>query len=159
MEVEDCRKLWAASDTAPKAWVPDRSSCPRLSAVEIRRVAGTFPKGTASSSDHFHPRHALLLEEEALDVLSLIWQPAEAIGMLPKQLCWIQMHMLPKASGGNRLIILCAGLYRIWQPARRWMISGIAVSLERKFWGAGKGISAIGCAWLQSARSEADRSD
>eukprot|EP00959_Pyramimonas_sp_CCMP1952_P023215 488543-Pyramimonas_sp.AAC.1 len=23
-EVEEYRKLWAASDTAPKAWVPDR---------------------------------------------------------------------------------------------------------------------------------------
>eukprot|EP00959_Pyramimonas_sp_CCMP1952_P215119 4501314-Pyramimonas_sp.AAC.1 len=79
--------------------------------------------------------------------------------MLPKQLRWIQMPMLPKASGGNRLITLHAGMYRIWHRARRRMISGIAEPLERKFWGAGKGRSAIDCAWLQAARSEADRAD
>eukprot|EP00959_Pyramimonas_sp_CCMP1952_P373306 7817741-Pyramimonas_sp.AAC.1 len=37
-EVEDDRKLWAASHAAPKAWVPDRSSCRRLPAEEIRNV-------------------------------------------------------------------------------------------------------------------------
>eukprot|EP00959_Pyramimonas_sp_CCMP1952_P415688 8709848-Pyramimonas_sp.AAC.1 len=69
------------------------------------------------------------------------------------------MPMLPKASGGNRLIILYAGMHRIWQRARRWMISGIAESLGRKFWGAGTGRSATDCAWLQAARTEADRYD
>eukprot|EP00959_Pyramimonas_sp_CCMP1952_P083841 1753350-Pyramimonas_sp.AAC.1 len=36
------------------------------------------------------------------------------------------------------------------------MASGITESLGRKFWGAGIGRSAVDCAWVQSARSEAD---
>eukprot|EP00959_Pyramimonas_sp_CCMP1952_P102401 2142128-Pyramimonas_sp.AAC.1 len=61
--------------------------------------------------------------------------------MLPKQLCWIQMPILPKVSVGDRLIILYAGMYRIWQRARRCIISGIAESLERNIWGAERAIS------------------
>eukprot|EP00959_Pyramimonas_sp_CCMP1952_P472402 9499977-Pyramimonas_sp.AAC.1 len=138
-EVDAYRRLWKATDTAPFAWFPDRTTCTRLTPDQIRKVVRTFPAGTASSFDRFHPRHALLLGDSGLEVLSSIWAISEAIGMLPKQLCWIQMPMLGKPTGGNRLIILYAGMYRVWQRARRSVVAGVIDSLERKFWGASRG--------------------
>eukprot|EP00959_Pyramimonas_sp_CCMP1952_P279643 5846752-Pyramimonas_sp.AAC.1 len=96
------------------------------------------------------------MDDEGLEVLSLIWQRSGAIGLLPKQLRWIQMPMLGKSSGGSRLILF-AGTYRIWQGARRWMVSCISPQPSRGFWGAAKGRSALGCASLQAARADSDR--
>eukprot|EP00959_Pyramimonas_sp_CCMP1952_P116365 2432461-Pyramimonas_sp.AAC.1 len=84
---------------------------------------------------------------------------SEAIGMLPKQLCRIQMPMLGKPTGVNRLIILYPGMRRIWQRARRSMVSGAIDSLDRKFWGASRGRSAIDCARLQAVRAEANQAE
>eukprot|EP00959_Pyramimonas_sp_CCMP1952_P252117 5267862-Pyramimonas_sp.AAC.1 len=39
------------------------------------------------------------------------------------------------------------------------MVSGVIDSLDRKFWGASRGRSAIDCAWLQAARAEANQAD
>ena len=80
-EVDMYRKLWGARKEASTAWQPDRNSCPRLSAEEIRRVSRSFPASTSASLDNFHPRHAAMLDDEGLEVLSSIWEASEALGV------------------------------------------------------------------------------
>eukprot|EP00959_Pyramimonas_sp_CCMP1952_P248944 5203996-Pyramimonas_sp.AAC.1 len=60
------------------------------------------------------------------------------------------MPLLGKPNGGNRLIILSAGMYRIWQRARRAIVQRMHNTLDRGYWGACKGRSAIDCAWAQA---------
>ena len=156
-EVALYRKLWHASSTAHHAWVPDRSMCPVMEPDDIRKIATLFPATTASSLDTFHPRHLMLIVDAGLCTISAIWSASEAIGILPKQLCWIQMPMLGTPSGGNRLFILYAAMYRVWQRARRTMVSHIRDAIDRRYWGCSKGRSAVDCAWLQAARSESNQ--
>eukprot|EP00959_Pyramimonas_sp_CCMP1952_P076458 1597664-Pyramimonas_sp.AAC.1 len=67
------------------------------------------------------------------------------------------MPMLAKPSGGNRLIILHAAIYRVWQRARKPMVAHMHDALDRRYWGASRGRSATDCAWLQAARSESNQ--
>eukprot|EP00959_Pyramimonas_sp_CCMP1952_P358197 7500191-Pyramimonas_sp.AAC.1 len=79
----------------------------------------------------------------------------ESLGMLPKQLAWIIMPMLPKPQGGHRLIISYASAYRVWQRMRICEYDMLMKVLGRKYWGAGKGRSPIDSAWTLAARTEA----
>eukprot|EP00959_Pyramimonas_sp_CCMP1952_P187132 3913070-Pyramimonas_sp.AAC.1 len=65
--------------------------------------------------------------------------------------------MLPKTSGsGNRLAVLYAGPYRIWQRMRRPVLRELQGQIDRPCWGAARGRSSVDCAWLQAAEGEAD---
>eukprot|EP00959_Pyramimonas_sp_CCMP1952_P096989 2027427-Pyramimonas_sp.AAC.1 len=64
------RKLRSAYDVAVPAWVPYRTTCPMLSADDLRSAAKTFPAGTATSFDYLHPRHLRLLGDDGPMVLS-----------------------------------------------------------------------------------------
>eukprot|EP00959_Pyramimonas_sp_CCMP1952_P072432 1512985-Pyramimonas_sp.AAC.1 len=81
----------------------------------------------------------------------------EAIRMLPKQLRWIQMPLLGKPPGGNRPITLYAMMYRARQRARKPTVAHMHADLDRRYWGASKGRSAVDCARLQAARSESSQ--
>eukprot|EP00959_Pyramimonas_sp_CCMP1952_P196697 4113122-Pyramimonas_sp.AAC.1 len=83
----------------------------------------------------------------------MLMAASEAIGMLPKQLCWIQMPLLGQPSGGNRLTILHVMMYRVWLRARKSMAAQMHADLDRRYRDAGKGRSAIYCARLQAVRS------
>ena len=152
---EEYRVLWDASPEAPKAWIPDRSSFPRASAADIRAVAQTFSKATAGSLDGLHPRHLLLLSDESLDILGMLFEAFESLGVLPKQMLWICMPMLPKPMGGHRLIVLYGSIYRVWQRLRRPELAPLQQFLCRVYWGASSGRSAIDSAWQVAARVEA----
>eukprot|EP00959_Pyramimonas_sp_CCMP1952_P299658 6267756-Pyramimonas_sp.AAC.1 len=151
------KRLWRASEAAQPPWVPDRHMCPRLEPDDLRRAAQSFPSGTATSYGNFHPRHLMLLDDDGLDALALLLLASEAIGMLPKQLSWIQMPMLGKPSGGIRLAILYAAVYRTWQRARKPMVDHMHAGLDRRYWGASRGRSATDCAWLRAVRSESNQ--
>ena len=74
----------------------------------------SFSETTARSLDQFHPRHFLLFSSPCLEVLAGSCQCCEAIGLLPQQLLWVLMPMLPKPVTGHRLIVIYSGMYRIW---------------------------------------------
>eukprot|EP00959_Pyramimonas_sp_CCMP1952_P152876 3198414-Pyramimonas_sp.AAC.1 len=65
--------------------------------------------------------------------------------------------MEPKSMGGHRLIILYSASYRVWQRARRPELNDLQKHIERKYWGASSGKSAIDSAWLLAAKTEASR--
>ena len=87
--------------------------------------------------------------------LLLVALGCERLGLLPRQLCSIVMPMLAKPETGHRLIILYAGMYRVWQRLRRPDIKSLHRNLQRPYWGAVAGRSALDLSWAQAARSEA----
>ena len=59
------------------------------------------------------------VSDEAVVSLTSLLQGVEAKLRWPSsQLCSL-MRMLPKPSGGHRLIVLTGGLYQLWFQARR----------------------------------------
>eukprot|EP00959_Pyramimonas_sp_CCMP1952_P447668 9373976-Pyramimonas_sp.AAC.1 len=81
----------------------------------MRQAGASFPRSTSSSEDHFHPRFVLSVDDAGLEVLAALWQACEALEMPPRQLMRVIQPMLPKPKGGNRLMVLYAGMYRVWQ--------------------------------------------
>ena len=81
----------------------------------------------------------------------------EAIGLPPRQPCWLVTPVLPKIAGGSRLIVHYAGLYRIWRRLRRPVLRELQQQIGRPYWGAARGRSSVDCAWLQAAEGEADK--
>ena len=155
-EVELYKRWWSSSRPVP-AWIPDRTALPKVNPGELRAVARSFSHNTTAAPDHFHPRHFLLLEDQALEVVALMFKAMESLGLPPRQLCWLTTPMLPKTSGsGNRLVVLYAGLYRIWQRMRRPVLRELQEKTDRPYWGAARGRSSVDCAWLQAAEGEAD---
>eukprot|EP00959_Pyramimonas_sp_CCMP1952_P205847 4304740-Pyramimonas_sp.AAC.1 len=68
----------------------------------------------------------------------------ESLGLPPRQLCWLITAMLPETSGsGNRLVVLYAGLYRIWQRMRRPVLRELQEQIDRPYWGAARGRSSF----------------
>eukprot|EP00959_Pyramimonas_sp_CCMP1952_P416296 8722011-Pyramimonas_sp.AAC.1 len=62
--------------------------------------------------------------------------------------------MLPKAAGGHRLIILYSAACRAWQKMRRPGLDMIQQRLDRPYWGAASGRSAVDSAWTLAADNE-----
>ena len=152
---EQYASLWKASAQAPVAWVPDRTALARSTPSQIRGASKSFTTRTSSSIDGLHPSHFQHLSDAALCVLGALWEASERIGLLPRQLTWMVMPMLPKAMGGHRLIILYSASYRVWQRARRHELDELKHAIERKYWGASSGRSAVDSAWLLAAKTEA----
>ena len=84
----------------------------------LREVAKTFKANTAMAADGFHMSHYALLSDEALQALAALFAIADATGLLPRQIARIVCPMLPKKSGGCRLIGLYPSYYRLW--AKSW---------------------------------------
>eukprot|EP00959_Pyramimonas_sp_CCMP1952_P340718 7136676-Pyramimonas_sp.AAC.1 len=62
--------------------------------------------------------------------------------------------MLPKPTGGHRLVVIYAASYRVWQRAKRVHSEPLQQFLDRKYWGVSTGRSAIDNAWVPAARTE-----
>ena len=124
-------KVWRTSPqttSRPRPFLPEcipnrgfeGQEVPPIPGVEqIRAASLTFPVSTAIQVDGFHPRHFSLLGDCALHSLGALFAIVDCTGILPPQVAQITMPMLPKKSGGHRLIGLYAGFYRLW--ARIWV--------------------------------------
>ena len=129
--VEKWAKVWQAHSqhrARPRPHLPpaipdrgfDGQPAPEpATAEQVRTAANTFAKSTAIQVDGFHMRHFSLLCDSSLLSLGALFSVVDATGMLPRQVCHICMPMLPKKTGGHRLIGLYAGFYRLW--ARLWV--------------------------------------
>eukprot|EP00959_Pyramimonas_sp_CCMP1952_P345140 7228031-Pyramimonas_sp.AAC.1 len=85
-----------------------------------------------------------MLDDEALEIVPNLFTCAEAIGLPPRQLTRVLTPMIPKGkSEGHRLIVLYAGFYRVRQRARRGVLDQMQAALDRPYWGAGRGRSAL----------------
>ena len=156
-EVAVYEALWKNVGQPATAWIPNRDVLEPMTAGELRKVASSFPTATSASVDGFHPRHFAMLDDEVLEIVATLFTCFEALGLLPRQLTWVITPMIPKGKAeGHRLIVLYAGVYRVWQRARRPVLADLQAGLSRSYWGAGRGRSAIDCAWLQAAEAEAD---
>ena len=102
-EVQKYEKLWDASTMANQAWIPERSALPRVEAGRLREVSIIFPHTTAASICLVRFRHFRLLDDQGLEVMAVLFEGCERLGLLPRQLCFIVMSMLPKPDQGHRL--------------------------------------------------------
>ena len=117
-EVNKWRRIWGAKT------VPTFSrSCPCLPSVlpsrgfgdeaatdyiytpaAIRAATGVFSAQTAWGADGFHVRHFGLLTDEALQVLGDLLHVTSATGISPAATSFVTCPLLPKKTGGHRVI-------------------------------------------------------
>ena len=135
--------------------MPDRDSFPRASPKQIRAASRKFTPHTAQSLDLFHPRHVGMLCDSGLETLACIYEGVESIGLFPTQVCWMVLPLIEKPRGGLRGVLLCAGVVRVWQRARRQETTQHQEQARRKFWATGKGNSAVSIVWNQAVKAEA----
>eukprot|EP00959_Pyramimonas_sp_CCMP1952_P027051 568107-Pyramimonas_sp.AAC.1 len=90
---------WKAQTRPPEAWIPDRSCFPRNCPDQIRLAPRSFSVHTAQSLDGLHVRFFSLLSDAGLEVMSLLFEAAERLGLFPVQLLWM---LLPLLENPNR---------------------------------------------------------
>ena len=134
--------LWNASQTPPRAWIPNRDCFPRASPDELRAVSRKFPEHTGSSLDGFYPRSLSFLCDSALDTLSALYECIERLGLFPAKVFWTLMPLLEKPQGGLRAILLVAGIVRMWQRLRKPFAQPFLDLTSRSYWACGAGRSA-----------------
>ena len=95
-------------------------------------------------------------DEAVLSLTSLLRSVEAKLRWPSSQLCSL-MRMLPKPSGGHRLIVLTGGLYRLWSQVRRpVLVDWVAQQSLIAHWDyAVRGSCALRVALLRACRAEA----
>ena len=133
-----------------------------LSPITEQQVAGAVARAKVRAGmgfDQWVPAMWRGLDPEALRSLGGLLNAVEgALSWPSSQLCCL-MRMLPKPSGGHRLIVLTGGLYRLWSQIRRPVLSEWCQqqALIAHWDSAVQGSSALRVALLRACRSEAFR--
>jgi hypothetical protein len=154
---ERCAEQWHCEDDIKIELLPkpaDRQALPFLSAQEWRSAAAAMKNETATTYDGFHPRHFLLLSDEALYAMSLIWECIEATAIIPAALRLIIAPLIPKADGTKRDLGILPAVFRVALRARRIYAESWEAKNFRTFFSNSKGHAATEAVWRAAALSE-----
>ena len=104
------KKLWNAierTSTTPDDEDAELEDAASDRTAEMLRTASlVFTHSSSSTYDGIHPRHFVLLSEEALEVLASISNTCERLGEWPGSVRAVTVALIPKARGGTRPICL-----------------------------------------------------
>ena len=70
----------------------------------LGKVIATYKWSTSIGGDHWPPRLLAFLDESLLDLLALIIRLMVLWARTPRHFHYLLIHLIPKASGGDRLI-------------------------------------------------------
>ncbi len=90
---------------------------PALTVDELTAASEGFRMRT-STVDGLHPRHVRHLFVGSLGCLSLLLRAYEAQAAWAPSLAEVIVRLMPKDSGGHRIIGLFRALFRVWAKAR-----------------------------------------
>lgn len=76
----------------------------RPAVAELRSLGQSFRSSTAMALDAFRMPHLCMLPSEGLEALATMFQATDVHAFVPRQARAVCMPMLPKPSGGHRLI-------------------------------------------------------
>ena len=104
------KKLWNAierTSTTPDDEDAELEDAASDRTAEMLRTASlVFTHSSSSTYDGIHPRHFVLLSEEALEVLASISNTCERMEEWPDSVLAVTVALIPKARGGTRPICL-----------------------------------------------------
>ena len=154
-ETNTLAECWRASDSAPRACIPDRCTLGRIAPDAIRSAALSFVEGTAYSTEGLHPRHVALLDDAGLVVLSLLLEAIERLGVLPRAIRLLVFVLIPKPKGGFRPVLQQPMVMRLWERLRRNDIVEFMLRTHRSYYAFAAGQACSDVVWRQTARAEA----
>jgi len=157
IEAEKYKKLWRASAAGPEARYQGNAPQKLLAPEKLRRLARSYKRRTGVAPDGWHPRHVALLNDEALEVLALLYLLLEKSGHLPNQQRFVAIFLLDKPTGGTRPVGLFTAFYRLWAKARQEDAAAWAADHDMPFFAAGKGRSTTDPVWRQSVRNQTSK--
>ena len=134
-----------------------RQPLPELLPHQLRRAIAVAKPKAGVGFDGWVPAMWRQVSDEGVVALTSVLRGVEAKLRWPSsQLCSL-MRMLPKPSGGHRLIVLTGGLYRLWSQVRRpVLVDWVDQQALVAHWDcAVRGSSALRVALLRACRSEA----
>ena len=122
-EKKKLEKLWLSreSNLTHKTALAQRTCPPALAPDTIRCAAREFSTHTATSTDGFAMRHFALLSDDALALVSQLFECMEMLGTIPQQLRYVLVVLIPKARTGLRPIGIFCALFRLWARCRTAM--------------------------------------
>ncbi len=148
-------EYWDATDDAFEyEWRGKCRPLDRLTPELLRAASLAFPRRTTMTYDGFHVRHFALVSDEGLELLSIVLEIVEMVSRWPSQVGIVTTPMLPKPTGGHRLIGKLSGLYRLWAKARRPHAVAWEEAHDRPYFAATAGSGPVDAVFRQSMRQE-----
>ncbi len=138
--IEDCDDGWVL---------------PSITVADIRRAARSFRTYTGFGVDHLPPHLYGWLSDDLLGVIAVFLNTCEEKGSWPDSLAVLMVHLIPKASGGLRPIVLLASILRIWERVRVHLARQWRDRCQRQWDWARAGRSAERAVWTQTTHDEA----
>ena len=125
-----------------------------LTAKEIGRAAKTFKKRTTVVKG-WRPHDFGWLSDEMPEALDILWHMCEVHTVWPSQEEEPLAKLIPKASGGLRLMMRCRSTHRVYSRARRatvlgWLAGWSAIRPEVNM---APGMHTTGAIWRSVGRS------
>ena len=150
------QKLWLSreSNLTHKTALAQRTCLPALAPDTIRRAAREFSTHTAMSTDGFAMRHFALLSDDALALVSQLFECMEMLGTIPQQLRYVLVVLIPKATTGLRPIGIYCALYRLWAKCRTAMAHSWENLNPRPYFAASKGRAVTDPIWRHAVAVE-----
>ena len=129
LQIANTSVLTAEKKKLQKLWLSRESNLAHKTALAqrtclhtIRRAAREFSTYTATSTDGFAMRHFALLSDDALTLVSQLFECMEMLGTtIPHQLRYVLVVLIPKATTGFRSIGIFCALHRLWAKCRTAM--------------------------------------
>jgi hypothetical protein len=100
-----------------------------ISPQVLRQVASTFATGTCST-DGLHPRHLVVLSDQAIAMLSRMFHIFDIAGWPPSEQ-QLLVKLIPKKDAGLRPIALFRTAYRVYAKARMWQFRSWMLARDR----------------------------
>ena len=121
----------------------------------FKDVSSKYKKGTVVGGDWVHPRRFQLLSDGTIAALRMLPRVMVMIGLVPSQLEWLFISLIPKASGGERPIGIFPSINSLTSKII-WLAYGVVWARlhDRPYIFGRKGWSALTCAWKQSLVAE-----
>ena len=113
-----------------------------------------LPENHGPNGRRISPRHFAILSDDALECMSLFLRASEVLGVMPKQVRYTAIVLLPKPHGGFRPIGIFPALYRMYGQLRRSYCEAWETANSRNYFAASSGRSAPDVVWRQAVDAE-----
>ena len=151
---EETSEIVAIAGVTRKTALAQRTCPPALAPDTIRRVAREFSTHTATSTDGFAMRHFALLSDDALALVSQLFECMERLGTIPQHLRCVLVVLISKATTGLRPIGIFCALYRLWAKCRTAMAQSWEDLNPRPYFAASRGRAVTDPIWRHAVAVE-----
>ena len=155
-EKKKLQKLWLLreSNLAHKTALAQKTCLPAIAPDTIRRAAREFSTHTATSTNGFAMRHFALLSDDALMLVSQLFECVEMLGTIPQQLRYVLVVLIPKATTVLRPTGNFCALCRLWAKCPTAMAQSWENLNPRPYFAASKGRAVTDPIWRHAVAVE-----